>query len=152
MINWYQQPYQHRAPRGGVERFGRTYKGGEFLPFYVPRPVMPQINEEDYYDFIAFANEKGAEIKVNYIDPKQAKPHQRIDRIHAAKMPPEVRRKTIFVSRDWYILDGNHRWKLHALERSKIAVYQIDLPFEEAIGLMFAFPKTYALAYAQENN
>jgi hypothetical protein len=63
-------------------------------------------------------------------------------------MPPEVKSKPVFASLDLYILDGNHRWMLHYQERSRVPCYEIKLPFEDAIALMFAFPKTYAL----ENN
>lgn len=152
MDKWFEQPFHQRARAGGETRFGHEYRGGQFLPFYVPRPVMPQIDEADFMDFIEFANERGITVAVNYLTPEHLHPHQRIDRIHAERMPPEVRAKTIFVSRDWYILDGNHRWALHLAEHSKIAIFQVDLPFEEAVSLMFEFPKTYALEYAEESN
>lgn len=151
-MDWFKKPYHLHAEHGGEERFGHRYQGGQFMPFYVPRPVMPQIDEEYYPDFIAFANERGVDVLVRYLEPEKVHAHQRIDKIHAARMPPEVRLKTIFVSKDWYILDGNHRWALHYAEHSKVECFQISLPFEQAIELMFAFPKTYALAYAEERN
>ena len=148
MEQWFKDRFHPRARVGGEDWFGQHYVAGEFLPFYVPRPVMPQIEEEDYPDFIEFAASQGVEILVRYHEPSLLHPHQRLDKLHAERMPPEVRRKTIFASMDLYILDGNHRWMLHVQERSVVPCYQIKLPFEEAIALMFAFPKTYAL----ENN
>ncbi len=142
---WYETPYHPRAERGGEDRFGKHYTAGEFLPFYVPRPVMPQIEEEDFPDFIEFCAERGVEVIVRYREPTQLRPHQRIDKFKAERMPPEVEQKTVFVSLDMYILDGNHRWMLHVIRQTRVPCFEIRLPFEEAIALMFAFPKTYAL-------
>ena len=52
---WFERPLDHRAPKGGEEGVnGHHYKGGEFLPFYVPRPVMPQIEHHDLNALIRF--------------------------------------------------------------------------------------------------
>lgn len=152
MRTWFIQQFHRRAKRGGEEWFGRLFKGGEFLPFYVPRPVMPQINEEDYEDFIEFAAERGVEVTVRFFAPEALKPHQRLDKFKAAHMSPEVGRKTVFASLDNFILDGNHRWMYHRITRTRVPTYQVRLPFNDAIALMFDFPKTYALENHDEQN
>lgn len=151
---WYETPLARRAPAGGIvdPLNGLQYHGGEFLPFYVPRPVMPQIDEADYPAFIDFAQARGCHVEQELVEPAKLRAHQRIDPIHADAMPPEVRRKPIFASADSYVLDGNHRWLLHALERSPIHVLRLSLRFEPAVALMFEFPRTYDLADKPERN
>lgn len=154
-MSWFEQALPHRAePHGTVDPFdpGKCYKGGEFLPFYVPRPLMPQIDEQDYDDFLAFAHAKPVTIAHGSAEPNTLRAHQRIDRIRAERMPPEVRAKPVFVSDDNYILDGNHRWMMHVLLEEPINFIRIGLLFEQAIALMFEFPKTYSLEHKPEGN
>jgi hypothetical protein len=152
MNKWFLQCFHQHARHGGERWFGRAYRGGQFLPFYVPRPVMPQIDEEFYPEFIEFAAARDVEVIVRYLPPKLLKAHQRIDRFKAARMPVEVASKTVFISVDHFILDGNHRWMYHRLHRSLVPCFEIKLPFNEAIALMFAFPKTYTLETHDERN
>lgn len=151
---WYDAPIPTRAPRGGLTDplNGLQYHGGQFLPFYVPRPIMPQIDEADYADFIGFCRARGCNVMRETVDPGEVRAHQRIDRIHADRMPPEVRAKPIFLSADSYVLDGNHRWLLHALEGSPISAFRLMRKFEPAIALMFEFPRTYCLSSHAERN
>lgn len=122
------------------------------MPFYVPRPVMPQINEEDYPDFIDFVLKHNVTVIHMTVLPHVLRPHQRIDKIKFELMPPEVLIKPIVASLDFYVLDGNHRWAAHNLQGTPVPCIQIGLPFGPAIDLMFQFPKTYALeVHAQEN-
>jgi hypothetical protein len=154
MFKWFGTPMDVRAPHGGEEGLnGRWYKGGEILPFYVPRPIMPQIDEQDFDEFIAFAKSRGADVRLTTFDPLDLHAHQRIDPIKLARMPDSVRAKPIFVSLDLYILDGNHRWAMHLMTHSQdVPALQLNLRFADAIQLMFNFPKTYALENSAERN
>lgn len=109
----------------------------------IPRSQMPQIEESDYPEFIEFAAQRGVEVLVRYLPPEKLQQRQEPDEFHPEKMPPEVRNKVVFISYDLYILDGNHRWALHILERTVVPCFEIKLSFEDAIDLMFQFPKTY---------
>lgn len=124
---------------------GKTYRRGQFLPFYVPRAVMPQIDEADEPDFIAFAESRGAVIVREVVHPGQLLSHQRVEISHAMNMNPEVLAKPALVSKEGYVLDGNHRWYAHKLQGTDMNVIRVMLEFEAAIELMFEFPKTYDL-------
>ena len=147
MNNWFNEPFHPRARRGGEERFGKRYAAGEFLPFYIPRPAMPQIEEEDYPEFIEWAAQRGIDIVVRYLPPTKLRMHQVPDKLNYDKfVATGVQNKPVFVSRDLYILDGNHRWMYHVHEgHSHVPCFEIKLTFEDAIGLMFAFEKTYTV-------
>lgn len=143
-----------RAPRGGLTDpiNNRFYRGGELLPFYVPRPVMPQLNEEDYHDFVAFLAMKDIAVDMIERAPDQLRAHQHIDPIKAERMTPDIREKPIWISADDFILDGNHRWLAHVMDNTPLDCLQIGLPFDEAIDVMFAFPRTYKLETNVESN
>src|SRR3990167_4673786 len=146
---WYKEALFGRAPKGGCidPLDGRAYLGGEFLPFYVPRPVMPQINEEDYPALLHWGINQGCYLNFEVVDPRKCKPHQRIDCFKASTLPDEVLYKPVLLSQDFYVLDGNHRWMAHMmLHDFELHAYVLPHPFEEAIDFLFSFPKTYELA------
>lgn len=151
---WFTAPLPTRAPRGGCidPLNGRTYRGGEDLPFYVPRPVMPQLDEAAYPGFLALCADKGIAVTRETVDPATLRNHQRIDTIHAAQMPEAVRAKPILVSADGFILDGNHRWALHRKLGLPVACLRVALPFEQAVALLFSDPDTYDLADKPQGN
>jgi len=145
VYDWYDHPLDVRAVKGGeVGANGQFYKAGEFLPFYIPRDEMPQIDEKDYVVFFGFLKERNVQMEIKTFHPKELHAHQRVNwsKVHA--MDQTVMDKPILVSKDGYVLDGNHRWWAHVLQKTDLKAYQIDLEFEEAIKLLFDFPKTYA--------
>lgn len=121
----------NHAPRGGTDRYGKHYGGGEFLPFYVPRPMMPQV--DDLPRMIADAvNDAGCEVTV--VEPPKLRAHQRVNHMLAQAMPPAVKRFPVVVSSDGYIIDGNHRWWNAVREgREFIAAIRLRLPFDAAL-------------------
>lgn len=141
--HWYERPMDSRAAPGG--EFGlneKEYKGGEFLPLYVPRDEMPQIAKADLADLIGFALGRGVKLEVRIMNPNELRGHQRIkmDRVHAID-PLDVE-SPILASSDACVLDGNHRWKHHQLTGTPVNTIQFALEFEAAIALLFEFPKT----------
>jgi len=145
MYDWYDHPLDTRAIAGGETGVdGREYKGGEFLPFYVPRPEMPQIDEADYPAFFEFVKARGWSYHLETVDPKTLHAHQRVAWNKVITMTPAGLAKPILVSRDGYVLDGNHRREAHIRDGSDVCCYVLNLDFEAAIRLMFSFPKTYA--------
>ena len=141
MEHWYSHPLDLRAPKGGEEEFGKLYKGGEFMPFYIPRRDMPQIEVSDYPDLQLFLKARGVGfLYTEVLEPRVLHAHQRI--IFASGEFHGDIHEPILSSKDRYILDGNHRWKAHVLQGLKISSFTVELPFEPAIELLFQFPKT----------
>jgi len=144
--DWCERPLDSRAHKGGEEGLNdKRYKGGEFLPFYVPRDVMPQIDDALYPKLIQFGQVHGVVFETKQIEPHVLKPHQHIDKLKANHIAalPEVFNKPVLVSVDDYILDGNHRWLSHLLVNKPVNTYQINRTFEDAILFLFKFPGTY---------
>lgn len=139
---WYTRPLDPRAPAGGeVGVDGRERRGGEFEPFYVPRPVMPQLEASDYPELLAFASERGVTVTFETAHPDTLKPHQRISTLRDAFDPAQLS-KPVLASADSYILDGNHRLAAHKALGTPVPCYRVWLEFEPAIAFLFAFPKT----------
>lgn len=152
MYDWYDHPLDTRAPTGGeIGLNGKHYKGGEFLPFYVPRPVMPQLDEADYPEFFDFVTAQGWSYRLTTLDPKELHFHQRVAWDKVIHMSPEQLAKPILVSQDGFILDGNHRGEAHIRNHTAAPAVVINLDFEAAIKLMFSFPKTYAYGDGKEH-
>lgn len=146
MSCWYLRPLVRRAPRGGEYGVNdRFYKGGRIMPVYVPRTSMPQINEEDYDEFFAFCAAHGVRVDRRTVPPHQLRTRQVMDKIRAEYMTPEIKDKPALVSADAVVLDGNHRWAVHLQLREDLNVFQLSLTFEQAVGFIFRFPKTYTI-------
>jgi hypothetical protein len=136
-----------RVPAGGESFFGIDYRGGELLPFYVPRAVMPQVDRKDLPQLIVKAWEKKLNPTLEVVDPKELHAHQHIDFNLAKNMPIEVKLKPVLVSRDSYILDGNHRWWRNVYDHdSAMNVIRIGYNFEQALDWLCSLPFTYKLA------
>lgn len=129
------------APKGGVDEYGKHYKGGEFLPFYIPRAEMPQIPIEAYPLLVRDAFPIGIHFAVEHVADLRA--HQRIDHAVAMKVchDPKELLMPIIVSADGFVLDGNHRWWSHVHgDHPYIATMNIHLPFEDAIDWLLDLP------------
>ena len=152
MDQWFKRPLDHRAHAGGELGCNDVmYKGGEIMPFYIPRPVMPQIDECDEAGFLLFCSDKGISAVTETVDPRTLRAHQRVNMGIVHSMSAEVLAKPALISKDNFILDGNHRWTAHIkLKIDEMNVIRVDLEFEEAIDLMFSFPKTYDLEDVSE--
>ena len=145
-LNWYEHPLHRRAPAGGEEGVdGKFYAGGKFEPFYIPRAVMPQVDEADYPALLEHLDRHGVAVNQTAYCPKDLRAHQRVSREHVMNMPPQVLDKPLLTSLDRYVLDGNHRWWGHCLNGSKCNVLEIEAEFEDAMRLLFSFPKVFTL-------
>lgn len=151
MEAWYDRPIDPRAPAGGeIGVDGKTRKGGEFEPFYVPRNEMPQVSETDYPALLEFAARKGVSVSFQVFRPEDLKKHQRVmEGLLKETMETEPvavlsdkMSEPVLVSKDLFILDGNHRRDAHAIQGTPVLGIVIELEFEEAIKFLFEFPKT----------
>lgn len=134
-----------RAPKGGIDTLEGHYAGGRFVPFYVPRPLMPQVDEQFYPQLIADAKDySGVALDVVKID--SVFPHQHIDKLRADHMDMRLRMKPILVSRDSYVLDGNHRWWANVHKGAPwISIIRIGLEFDPAIAWLRDRPYVYEI-------
>lgn len=147
MTAWYERPLDQRAKPGGeLGLNGKFYLGGEIMPFYVPRKEMPQVDEEDLPELMKFLQGLPVPVDLKKFDPDQLKPHQKvdIDKVKAMTAKAAILAKPCLVSQDLYILDGNHRWWAHRELHTVVPAFVIGAPFEQAIGILFRFPKTYS--------
>jgi len=140
-----------RAPKGGEELYGKLFKAGEFIPFYVPRDRMPQVDEADLPALVTWAQHQGVGVKKGEISPKLLRAHQRVSIDRVLTITPALLAKPVLISVDEFILDGNHRWYGHVLNRSMVPYWRFSIPFDKAIPWLFEFPKTYCYADGKHN-
>lgn len=141
MTNWFDEKLGGHAPSSGETLFGKDYKPGEFLPFYVPRPDMPQTT--DPVMLARFIKGLGYEVTVGETLPSRLKFHQRVNFDMARWNASTDHNRAVLVSGDNYILDGNHRAMGFLKDHDKpIAYVKIWAPFEEAIAALFDVPST----------
>lgn len=118
-----------QAPAGGLGRYGHHYNGGEFLPFYVPRDAMPQVD-----DLPAMIADALGSVHIDVARTPDLRAHQRISHRAARAMPEHVKRFPIVVSSDGYVIDGNHRWWAAVHDgREFLSTIRLDMPFDAAI-------------------
>lgn len=130
-----------------IDEYGKHYTSGEFLPFYVPRAFMPQVDEQYTVRMLADAINGGIAAWMKVVDPRTLRAHQRIDHARAAAMTDEVRAKPIIVSSDGYVVDGNHRWWAHVKAGSTaIATFTLQKPFQDAINWLNTLPYVYQIS------
>jgi hypothetical protein len=145
-LDWYELPLDTRAHKGGEEGInGGEYRGGEFMPYYVPRPVMPQVHRHDYPALREFAVERGCTVSEGIASPDVLKFRQRVEFAPGTVMSEKSFDKQILISSDLVILDGNHRAERHKQRGTPVSYIMLEKPFEEAIAILMAFPGTYTL-------
>lgn len=129
-----------------VEMFGKHYSKGEFLPFYIPRAEMPQVDEADLPILVHKAVVKSVEPTFEVVSPKSLHAHQHVDIDLARKMPIEVKLKPLIASLDGYIVDGNHRWWANVHDGNQaVNIIRLGLSFEKAIDWLLTLPFVYKI-------
>jgi hypothetical protein len=111
--------------------------------YYVPRSVMPQIDEADLPALCEWASSRGVGVATVTLTADQLHFHQRVNLHRVATMPQAIYDKPLLISRDGYVLDGNHRAVAHKQRGEPARCIQLDASFLCAMRLLFSFPRTY---------
>ena len=144
MTAWYLESLSARVPAGGAVGIdGHFRRGGEFEPFFIPRGEMPQIDEGDLIDLLVHLTENGAAVTTVSEPPSNLIFHQRITEGCVPPADSPLLHKPLLISRDGFVLDGNHRAIAHKRYGTDAVCLKIDADFGIAMALLFAFPKTY---------
>ena len=109
----------------------------------IHRDYMPQIDIADLEILLDFAKQCGCSVTFEYGLAYLFKPIQCMPRF-SAPVERATLRKPILVSADNYILDGHHRWATWRRLGRPLPLYRLGYEKSHALGLLFAFPKTYA--------
>lgn len=133
-----------RAPSGGHTGLdGKFRRGGEFEPFYVPRQDMPQVDEVDYIPLLVHLAKKRANVEVLTASPDSLLFHQHVYEQYIPALGSPDMDKPLLISKEGYVLDGNHRAAAHKRYGTQPVVIVIHRDFTDALRLLFSFPKTY---------
>lgn len=139
-----------RHAQAAVDEYGKHYKAGEFLPFYVPRQFMPQVDTSCYPQLVASALEHGPGCTFDVVPVSSLRAHQRINHLRAASLDERVLLKPLVVSRDGYIVDGNHRWWGHVYQHlPMVPVIRLNLDFDDAVAWALEQPGVYTISMTE---
>lgn len=108
----------------------------------VDRIEMPQIRKEYWQKFLKYAKQRTTLAQESDVNPESLKAVQdEYDQTRVDAIPVEKLDYPILVSKDGYVLDGNHRWvKAYQLGRS-VKVLRLGLMVDEALAMMREFPQ-----------
>lgn len=112
----------------------------------VLRSKMPQISSKDYNAYMAHMKKAGITSKPVKAKPTKLKAIQKqfsLDGIVQAMSSADANKtKSILISKDGYVIDGNHRWLAARNSRqSSIDAIQFDATKDEVMQATLAFPK-----------
>jgi len=114
----------------------------------IPRYQMPQIefkDYEEYFDLLRLRNIKIERVNLQAKYLRAAQNEIDVSKVQkwAIHMPPDAARKPCIISKDKYILDGNHTW-LGYLNRDpniRVSCYEIDLNIVDLLNITKLFDK-----------
>lgn len=141
---WYDNSLSRRAPaHGAIGLDGQYRRGGEFEPFFIPRQLMPQVDEEDLVALLAFLTKRKTHISIRQVDPDDLLFHQHVFEDRVPAIDSADMNKPLLVSAEGYVLDGNHRATAHKRYGTRPVVFRLATDFTDSMKLLFSFPKTY---------
>jgi hypothetical protein len=113
----------------------------------IVRGLMPQVDEADIPDLVAFLRSRGIRVTRHAVSPRGLRRVQRIvlGKVrNIARAEEEILGKPVLVSVDRYVVDGNHRVAAAIIRRVTVPILLFNRPFAEVVEDIFAFPRTYA--------
>lgn len=111
----------------------------------IDRGNMPQIDMKDLPDLLVFLGEQKLRFAAGEIEPTLIRLHQEVDVDKAMAIPDKILEVPILVSKDFYVLDGDHRAYRHYVNKTKVPFIQIEAPFTKAVRTLLSFPKTFEI-------
>ena len=110
------------------------------------RSKMPQISSKDYTAYMAHMKKAGITSKPVKAKPTKLKAIQKqfsLDGIVQAMSSADANKtKSILISKDGYVIDGNHRWLAARNSRqSSIDAIEFSANKDEVMKATLAFPK-----------
>jgi len=108
----------------------------------VARSKMPQIADCDIPSLLAYLGEMEISFSAGLIDPHVVKSHQAIDETKARNMPAKWLRTPILISKEPFVIDGNHRWWRHIIDGTETTFIRFEEDFQRLISLIEDFPLT----------
>jgi disulfide oxidoreductase YuzD len=123
----------------------------------VRRIDMPQVRARHMQDFLAYMRKNEASVKKIEVDPKQLKAIQGEfdkDKIqqNIEKLQKDGSLKPIIISKDNYVIDGNHRWLAAMNAGEKIQAYKISIEGTKLLRLTNKYPNTINKAVGESFN
>lgn len=141
MNKWFERPLDPRAPAGGeIGVDGHFYRGGEIMPYYVPRDAMPQI--DDINHFTNWLTQNNINFQRTIVKPSTCIFRQRVI-CDPTRIRGDYIHLPIITSREPVVIDGNHRCTRAVMERIEtLEAIKIYLVFENAVKVAFKYPGT----------
>jgi len=111
----------------------------------VRRIDMPQVKAKYMQDFLQYMRKNEAKVEKLEVDPKQLKAIQgEFDKEKIAANIEKMKQsplKPIIISKDGYVVDGNHRWLAAMNAGVKIPAYRISIKGMKLLNLTNKYPK-----------
>ena len=109
----------------------------------IPRNQMPQVDPADIPVLLSYLGSLDVSFSAGLIDPAKVAAHQLVDEQKAMAIPDSVMAFPVLLSKEPAIIDGDHRWYAHLMEKRDMPFIRFDKPFLVIVRMIFTFPKTY---------
>ena len=119
------------------------------MSWYIARRDMPQIDAAQEPALMDWLKQIGVKVIETVLQPDQIRFHQHVNRNRTFTMPQVIYDKPVWVSREGYTLDGNHRACAHRMRGDPVKCHLIDLPFWAALMALDSFEGTYSYGDGQ---
>lgn len=109
----------------------------------IDRSKMPQIDDGNIPTLLAYLGSLHIGFSAGMIDPIKVKAHQAIDADKAKAIPVKWLRTPVLLSMEPIVIDGNHRWYRHILDKTMMPYIQIQDEWHQCLKYILSFPQTY---------
>ena len=120
----------------------------------IKRNQMPQVATKDYPEFLDYLKDNGAHFTKDTVPADSLKAIQGEFSDQGVEKALRLSKieKPIIASSDNYIIDGHHRWLAALNTGVDVNIFRVDIPGQELLQLVKAFPKTtYKDIYTEAN-
>ena len=116
-------------------------------PRGIPRSEMPQVKSEDYKEYLKHMKKSGIDHTIGYVNTKDLKAIQSEfsdSGIVRALQGMDKKEKPVIISKDGFVIDGNHRWLAYRnANREKIPALVFQGTKNQVLDTTKKFNKTY---------